>query len=466
MKIALITDAWAPQINGVVTTLVELVAHLRERGHRVEVIHPGLFDTRPCPGYAGIDLAVRPQRVLTERLDAFVPEAIHIATEGPLGWAARRYCLRARLPFTTAYHTRFPEILKAALRLPLWLGYALFRHFHRPSAGVMVPTQGVMRLLDRRGFKNLRTWTHGVDTQLFTFAPQARVHALLRDLPRPIALYVGRVSYEKNIAAFLDMPWQGSKVVCGVGPLEAELKARNNNVCWLGVLPRDVLAGVYAAADVFTFPSRHETFGLVMLEAMACGTPVAAYPVDGPLEVLRPAPTYPFERLGGVLHEDLAQASLAALSVPRAQARSQALVFSWQEAALLFEKNLAPTPSRIGFCAQALSDPVFENYLRQVGRWRDYRLLRDEVLPSLLHPHSAQSEVVFAMSNHFANQEPCLRVVWGHAQAPQSLDIGLPPQHQRFIVFHDDQSISIQGMDVLSEHLQRLLRNTPAKTSG
>lgn len=344
MKIALITDAWRPQINGVVTTLVELVAQLRDAGHTVEVIHPGLFRTRPCPGYAGIDLAVRPYAGVKQRLDAFVPEAIHIATEGPLGWAARRYCLRRQWPFTTAYHTRFPEILKAALRVPLWLGYALFRHFHRPSSGVMVPTQGVMRLLDGKGFRKLRTWTHGVDTQLFEFSPQARNHDLLSGLKRPIALYVGRVSYEKNIDAFLDMPWHGSKVVCGVGPLEGELKSRYDGVRWLGVLSRDVLAGVYAAADVFTFPSRHETFGLVMLEAMACGTPVAAYPVDGPLEVLPEHDQPPFKRRGGVLADDLAQASLEALHVPRAQARLQALDFSWEEATRLFENNLVALP--------------------------------------------------------------------------------------------------------------------------
>ena len=169
MKIALITDAWQPQVNGVVTTLVELVAHLEEAGHTLHVIQPNLFKTRPCPGYAGIDLAVRPFKQLCELMDECQPEAIHIATEGPLGWAARKYCLQRKLPFTTAFHTRFPEVLQAALRLPLFLGYALFRHFHAPSAGVMVPTQGVKRLLEKRGFKNLRQWTHGVDLGLFQY---------------------------------------------------------------------------------------------------------------------------------------------------------------------------------------------------------------------------------------------------------------------------------------------------------
>jgi glycosyltransferase involved in cell wall biosynthesis len=248
--------------------------------------------------------------------------------------------LKYGFPFTTAFHTRFPEVLKAALRIPLWLGYAIFRRFHKPSAGVLVPTQGVMRLLDAWGFKNLRSWTHGVDMHLFGYVETVTQHPDLNDLPRPIALYVGRVSYEKNIDSFLAMPWHGSKVVCGVGPLEKELKDKFHHVRWLGVLPRDELARVYASADVFTFPSRNETFGLVMLEAMACGTPVAAYPVDGPLEVLRPDADYPHQRKGGVLHEDLAYASLEALKVPRSEARVQALSFSWDESTRLFEQHL------------------------------------------------------------------------------------------------------------------------------
>jgi glycosyltransferase involved in cell wall biosynthesis len=340
MKIALVTDAWRPQVNGVVTTLVELVDQLNAKGHVVEVIHPDLFQTRPCPGYAGIDLAVRPYSQLAQQLNAFEPDAIHLATEGPLGWAGRKYCLKRKLAFTTAFHTRFPEVLKAALHIPLWLGYALFRHFHKPSSGVMVPTQGVMRLLDGWGFKNLRSWTHGVDMRLFGYSEVVAQHPDLNDLPRPIALYVGRVSYEKNIDSFLAMPWHGSKVVCGVGPLEDELKAKFHHVRWLGVLPRDELARVYASADVFTFPSRNETFGLVMLEAMACGTPVAAYPVDGPLEVLRARADYPNQCKGGVLHDDLAYASLEALKMPRMEARTQALSFSWDEATRLFEKHL------------------------------------------------------------------------------------------------------------------------------
>jgi glycosyltransferase involved in cell wall biosynthesis len=337
MKIALITDAWQPQVNGVVTTLVELVRELEELGHQVEVIHPGLFTTRPCPGYGGIDLAVRPKRRLAAELDIFQPEALHIATEGPLGWAARSYCLKRGLSFTTAFHTKFPEILHAALKIPLSWGYALFRHFHKPSSGVMVPTNGVLLMLERRGFRNLRNWTHGVDTELFAFQPRPRLYPPMGTLVRPVSLFVGRVSYEKNIETFLRLDIPGTKVVCGVGPLEPSLRERYPQVRWMGVLPRGELAKVYAAADVFVFPSKSETFGLVMLEAMATGTPVAAFPVDGPLEVLgKPDGSCH----GGVMDADLQQACYSALAVPRHESRARALDFSWAQAAQLFESNL------------------------------------------------------------------------------------------------------------------------------
>ena len=340
MKLALVTDAWQPQVNGVVTTLVELVREMESLGHEVVVIHPGCFDTRPCPGYAGIELAVRPAKALAFQLDALAPDAIHLATEGPLGWAARRYCLRRGLAFTTAFHTRFPELLKAALKIPLWLGYAVFRYFHKPSSGVLVPTPSVMQMLQGRGFRNLRAWTHGVDMQLFAYKEQAQVHPGLGALARPVSLYVGRVSYEKNVEAFLQLDIPGSKVVCGVGPLEASLREHYPQVRWLGVLPRDELAQVYATADVFVMPSRHETFGLVMLEAMATGTPVAAYPVEGPLEVVgNPAS-------GGVLHSDLAQAWYQALVVPRHEARARAQIFGWAHAAQVFASHLVTARHR------------------------------------------------------------------------------------------------------------------------
>lgn len=338
MKIAIITDAWKPQVNGVVTTLVELVQQLQRRGHTIEVIHPGLFKTRPCPGYAGIDLAIRPKQKLAQQLDSYSADAIHIATEGPLGWAARSYCHRRGLAYTTAFHTKFPEILNAALKIPLRLGYALFRYFHKNSSGVMVPTQGVLNMLRGRGFKNLCAWTHGVDTDLFGFNPQVLDYAPFQSLERPIALFVGRVSYEKNIETFLKLDIPGTKVVCGVGPLEANLKQRYPQTRWMGLMHRQELAQVYAASDVFVFPSKSETFGLVMLEAMATGTPVAAYPVDGPLEVLASAEA---TNLGGVLHADLKLAAVQALASSRHHARDRAMSFSWAHAARLFESHLA-----------------------------------------------------------------------------------------------------------------------------
>lgn len=337
MKLVLITDAWQPQVNGVVTTLVELVRELQKLGHEIEVIHPGMFRTRPCPGYAGIDLAIRPKKILAQLLLNSQADAIHIATEGPLGWAARGYCVKHGLAFTTAFHTKFPEILKAALKIPLSWGYALFRHFHKPSSGVMVPTLGVVGMLQTRGFVNLRQWTHGVDTELFSFHARPYDHLELEVLARPLALFVGRVSYEKNIESFLKLKMAGTKIVCGVGPLERNLKKQYPDVIWLGLLAREELAKVYAAADVFVFPSKSETFGLVLLEAMACGTPVAAYPVDGPLEVMCDAQGTPE---GGILDVDLLSAANQALTMPRSHARQRALQFSWGNAAKIFAKNL------------------------------------------------------------------------------------------------------------------------------
>lgn len=349
MKISLVTDAWLPQVNGVVTTLVELVRELRAAGHQVQVIAPDQFRTRPCPGYAGIELAVAPAKPLGEKLDAFQPDAIHLATEGPLGWAARRYCLRRKLAFTTAFHTKFPEIVNAAIKVPVGLGYAVMRHFHRPSAGIMVPTPSVLEMLRARGFGNLREWTHGVDTELFAFRPMPGSYPGLEDAPRPISLFVGRVSYEKNIEAFLRTDLPGTKVVCGVGPVQAQLRQRHPHVHWVGLLARPDLAKLYAAADLFVFPSRADTFGLVMAEAMACGTPVAAYPVDGPLAVLARPRGDGRGSLGGAMHEDLQAACFAALAVPRQDARQRALDFSWAEATARFAGFLVPargTPAR------------------------------------------------------------------------------------------------------------------------
>lgn len=330
MRIALVTDAWSPQVNGVVTTLLELVQRVRASGHVVELIEPSAFRRFPCPGYREIELAWRPQRAVAAALATGAFDAVHIATEGPLGRAARRWCLQHRVRFTTAFHTRFPEMLAQALHLPLAWGYAAFRRFHAPSAGVLVPTEGMRQVLAARGFGQLRAWSHGVDLELFQPVAGADL-----GLPRPVFLYVGRVSYEKNLQAFLALELPGTKVVYGVGPLLGALQRAHPQVVWRGVVPRAALPAIYSAADVFVFPSRSETFGLVMLEAMACGTPVAAFPVAGPLDVVGAS-------AGGVLHDDLRHAALAALGLPRSGALARARAFGWAPVAEQFVGHLVP----------------------------------------------------------------------------------------------------------------------------
>jgi glycosyltransferase involved in cell wall biosynthesis len=334
MKVALITDAWTPQVNGVVTTLVELHAGLLAQGHEVELIEPSGFRRFACPGYREIELAWRPGREVARRLAAADADAIHIATEGPLGSAARAWCRRHGRAFTTAFHTRFPEILARALHIPERWGYAWFRRFHAPSSGIMVPSEGMHGILEQHGFSPLRRWSHGVDLSLF----QPVEHADL-GLPRPVFLHVGRLSYEKNLEAFLDLDLPGSKVVYGVGPLQERLQRAYPDVHWRGVVPRAELVRIYSAADVFVFPGRSETFGLVMLEALACGTPVAAYPVPGPLDVIGPPGD---GRHGGVLHEDLREAALRALAVPRQCARERALTMDWDAVCRQFIGYLVP----------------------------------------------------------------------------------------------------------------------------
>lgn len=344
MKVALITDAWRPQVNGVVTTLVELVEGMTARGHEVLLIEPSQFKRMPCPGYREIELALRPYARVKSLLEAARADAIHIATEGPLGAAARRWCLRNNKAFTTAFHTRFPDILSSALRIPERWGYWWFKRFHAPSAGVMVPTEGMRQILLGHGFTNLRSWSHGVDLELFKPVPGASL-----DLPGPIWLYVGRVSYEKNLPAFLALDLPGSKVVYGVGPLLDRFKRDYPQVHWRGVVPRSELPQIYSAADVFVFPSRSETFGLVMLEALACGTPVAAYPVAGPLDVLGDSD-------GGVLDHDLRRAALAALETRPQRAIVRAHQFDWHAVVKQFIGLLVPASAAPGPTGKAVID--------------------------------------------------------------------------------------------------------------
>lgn len=348
MKIAIVTDAWRPQVNGVVTTLIDLCAALRARGDEVVLVEPSAFRCLPLPGYGEIELAWRPKRQIARLLAASRPDAIHIATEGPLGHAARACCIERGLAFTTAFHTRFPEFVAAATGLPAGLGYAWLRRFHAASSGVLVPSLGTMAILERHRFARLRRWSHGIDLGRFEPGPAAEL-----GLPRPLFLYVGRVSYEKNLEAFLRLDLPGTKVVCGGGPLLERFHRRYPAVHWMGTVPREQLVGIYNAADSFVFPSRTDTFGLVMLEALACGTPVAAYPTAGPLDVVGDSD-------GGVLHADLRIAAMRSLDVPRERARARAATFEWADVCRRFLGHLVPAETHGStFATGPASEPLW-----------------------------------------------------------------------------------------------------------
>lgn len=328
MRLLIATDAWAPQVNGVVRTLQEVIAELEAMGVAVAVIAPDRFRTLPCPSYPEIRLALCSPGAVARHIAAFNPDFIHIATEGPIGLMARRHCLKRGRPFTTSYHTRFPEYLAARLPVPLKAAYALQRRFHNAGRGMMVATASLVGDLSRRGFKRILPWSRGVDTKLFR--PD---RAVTIDLPRPIFLNVGRVAVEKNLDAFLQLDLPGCKIVVGDGPALPALRRRFPDVHFTGPKLGAELAGWYAAADVFVFPSRTDTFGNVMLEALACGTPIAAFPVTGPRDVIGPAGP-------GVLADDLRGAALRALDIPRETARAFAMDMSWSGCARQFLDNV------------------------------------------------------------------------------------------------------------------------------
>jgi len=284
----------------------------------------------PCPTYPEIRLALAPGRRLTQLLDEFRPDAIHLSTEGPLGWAARNLCMKRGWPFTTSFHTMFPDYVHARFRVPRAWSWELLRLFHAPSSGVFVATRSIREQLLSRGFQNLVPWSRGVDTELFR--PRPRPLELGNG---PVFLSVGRVAVEKNVSAFLALDLPGTKVVVGDGPQRAQLQARHPEARFLGAKFGDELAAAFAAADVFVFPSRTDTFGLVMVEALACGTPVAAFPVPGPLDVIA-------DSGAGVLSEDLRTAALKALEIPRALCRAYAETFSWRACAEVFASSLVP----------------------------------------------------------------------------------------------------------------------------
>lgn len=333
MRILLATDAWEPQVNGVVTTLKRTIDECRALGHEFNIVHYNQFKTISWPDYPEVKLALGCYEDVREIIQAYEPDAIHIATEGPVGLAARRVCLEWKLEFTTSYHTKFPEYISARLPIPLSWGYAFMRWFHKPSGRVMVATPTLQKDLEARGIKNISPWTRGVDTELY----RPGLEPILGDLPRPILLYVGRVAVEKNIEAFLRLPNKGTKVVVGGGPQLEELKLKYPEAVFTGPRFGEELARSYADADVFVFPSLTDTFGLVILEAMATGTPVAAYPAHGPIDIIPGSGA-------GVLDDDLGVAVEEALKIDRAVVRKFAEKFSWRACAEQFIQNLQPYP--------------------------------------------------------------------------------------------------------------------------
>src|ERR1700682_5428917 len=334
LRILLVTDAWAPQINGVVVTLTNTVKWLERWGHVVHVLSPEGFRTMPMPTYPEIPLALFPAREVARRIQEIEPDAIHIATEGPLGIAARAYCLKNRLAFTTAYHTCFPEYVKPRFGVPLGITYAWLWRFHGASSAILVATQAIRALLEERGFSNIVEWSRGVDTELFRPSEQR-----FSDLRRPVFLFVGRVAVEKNLPAFLGLDLPGTKVGVGEGPQRKELERRYPDTVFAGARTGADLASYFQRADVFVFPSRTDTFGLVLVEAMACGTPVAAFPVRGPIDVVK-------DPAAGVLDNDLGAAALAALILDRDRVARYGANFSWEHSSRQFLASLVPARAR------------------------------------------------------------------------------------------------------------------------
>jgi glycosyltransferase involved in cell wall biosynthesis len=340
-RILIVTDAWFPQVNGVVRTLSTVVELLRARGDTVEVVGPDRFFSVPTPGYAEIRLAVAPGRKLASIADSFRPGSVHIATEGPLGWAMRTLCRKRGWRFTTSFHTKFPEYLHARTRIPVSWSWAMLRRFHEAGEGTFVATPSLARELGGRGFTKVKPWSRGVD--LTRFHPDADAHGAAEaweTLPRPIFLCAGRVAVEKNLEAFLALDLPGSKVIVGDGPARAGLMRRFPQAHFTGWRENGALARAYAAADVFVFPSLTDTFGLVLLESLASGTPVAAFPVTGPLDVIGDAPV-------GALDADLRAACLRALTADPALCRAHAEGYSWAACATRFRDSLVPAQGAV-----------------------------------------------------------------------------------------------------------------------
>jgi glycosyltransferase involved in cell wall biosynthesis len=337
MRILIATDAWRPQVNGVVQTLASTIDVLARRSIETRVISPDQFPNMPMPSYPEIRLALPFLSRMRAVLDEFQPDHVHIATEGPIGWAMRRVCLKAGRRFSTCYHTRFPEYVRERLPLPLSWTYAILRRFHDAASGVMVATDTIEQALQSRGFNNILRWGRGAD--IAAFNPE--VERIFEDLPRPIFLSVGRLAPEKNLSAFLSLDLPGTKVVVGDGPSRLALKVRHPDAVFLGPKTHAELPAIYASADVFVFPSLTDTFGLVLVEAMACGLPVAAYRAPGPLDVIGKSGA-------GVLSDDLRSAALMALNIDRRVARRHAENFTWEKATNQFLAHVARIEGRDG----------------------------------------------------------------------------------------------------------------------
>ena len=344
MRILIVSDAWEPQVNGVVRTLKMTCREFERQGHQARIISPLGFRSLPCPTYPEISLAMTTQREVERRIDEFAPDCLHIATEGPLGWLARSIAKRRNWPFTTAYHSRFPEYVEARFRIPATWTYALLRRFHNAARATLAPTPVIVSDLKTRGFQGARLWSRGVDLDMFSTDGERKPRGR-----QPVFLYVGRIAVEKQVDAFLRLDLPGEKWVAGEGPERKRLQAMYPEARWLG----PELAALYRTADVMVFPSVTDIFGLVMVESMACGTPVAAFPVPGPIDVIG-------DSGGGVMHEDLREACLRALDLPREGVRRRAEEFSWAAATDQILVALQPisreSPLRKGLGAGALAE--------------------------------------------------------------------------------------------------------------
>lgn len=341
-RVLVVTDTWRPQVNGVVRSLESLAAAVLELGANILFLSPQGFRSVRMPTYPELRLAVTTADNVGRRIEAIAPDHIHIATEGPLGFAARRYCLRNDLCFTTSYHTKFPEYISARAFIPEGWIYRALRRFHNAGSGILVSTDSLAADLEARGFKQLMRWSRGVDHERFRIRPTS-----VLDFPRPIFLSVGRLAIEKNLRAFLSLDLPGTKVLVGDGPERAKLQSAYPQAHFLGSQTGEALAEIYSSADVFVFPSLTDTFGMVLLEALSSGLPVAAFPVPGPLDVIG-------DSGAGVLDADLGVACLKALRIPRGKARAHAETFSWRASAEQFLRNLS------------LADPTFAVGLMEI----------------------------------------------------------------------------------------------------